>query len=162
MSCKNVIGSSFSTTFLGSTDCKLGGASGIVIKHQVDTITAIVGSVSPSTMSNNGVTVISTSAGDSTTVYITLASPIKGCEKTIIVLSTATNINPPCINLNGALVGNSAYDFIAFSSLAVSEQAITLIGLSTSQWAVKSVNSTLGGFGVATGIVGLAAASSSG
>lgn len=154
---KNVMGSTLSTSYHGSTDHKLFSPNGqFYIRHQFETLTWSSSGLDVSTMTPYGICRIISTGGDPSTspATVTLAAPVIGCEKTIIQETTAAYVNTIDIDLgaNNRVQGTSDARFIAFSSLAGDHQSITLIGLTTAKWGVKSVDSTLGGFGVATGI----------
>lgn len=164
---KNVLGTTLSTTYHGSTDHKLFGTDGsFYLRHKFETLTWSSSGLDVSTMNAYGIArIISTGGNPSTSpATITLAAPIVGCEKTIIQETTAAYVNTLDIDLgaNVRVQGTSDGRYIAFSSLAEDHQSITLIGLTTAKWGVKSVDSTLGGFGMATGIRATTAARSSG
>jgi hypothetical protein len=167
----------------GSTEFKIAGSTGLLYSQEkpvfmpastvfnpyyVETLTASSGGVTPSTATAYGVTLINCAAGDLSTSprLITLAAPITGVEKTIVFGSTAAYINTLDVDLGGDagvahITGSTTARFIAFSSLATEYQTVTLVGLSTALWGVKSVDSTVGGFGVATGIRSATAARTS-
>jgi hypothetical protein len=134
----------------------------------VETLTCSSGGVSPSTATAYGVTRVNVAAGDPSTSprLITLGVPIPGVEKTIIFASTAAYVNTLDVDLGagagvGHLTDSTTARFIAFSSLATEWQTVKLVGLSTALWGVLAVDSTIGGFGVATGIRSLTAARTS-
>ena len=154
---KNILGTTLSTSYHGSSDYKIFGAGGdCYLRHRFETLTWSSSGMDVSTMSPYGITRIISTGGDPSTspALIYLAAPVIGCEKTIIQETTAAYINTLDIDLgaNVRVQGTSDGRFIAFSSLAEDHQSITLIGLTTAKWGVKCVDSTLGGFGVATGI----------
>lgn len=161
---KNVFAGN-STVFVknNSTEFKVIGSTGDVWSNNapinfLETISWSSGGVSPSTATAYGVTYISmTGADPSTSPYtISLGAPLPGVEKTIVLDSTAAYVNTIDIDL-GATVrvdGSSDLRFIAFSTLATAPQSVKLVGLSATEWGVLSVNSTLGGWGLATGIRG--------
>jgi hypothetical protein len=165
---KNILGTTLSTTYHGSSDYKLFGTDGsFYLRHKFETLTWSSSGLDVSTMGAYGIARIVTSTasdGPSTSpATVTLAAPIVGCEKTIIQETTAAYVNTIDIDLgaNVRVQGTSDGRYIAFSSLAGDHQSITLIGLSTAKWGVKSVDSTLGGFGAATGIRATTAARTS-
>ncbi len=154
---KNVIGTTLSTSFHGSTDYPIfAPGGGFYLRHAYQSITWSSAGLSVSTASAYGITAISMSGGDPSTspATLTLAAPVQGCEKYICLMSTAAYVNTIDIDLGSGVRVQGASDsrYIAFSSLAADYQAITLLGISTSKWVVKGVDSTLGGFGAATGI----------
>lgn len=176
---KNVIGTTKSTTFQGSTDHKVfnqkgqlfqGGkpmfsTDGLFLQGTTVESTNMVqpvsystaGVPSSSTLNAFGVSYIYPSTAASTSpVNVALSAPIPGVDKTIIYGSTAGQM---CnINLGSVgLLGTSDWDapgprWIFFSTLGTQSQAVNLIGLSTALWGLKSIDSTVGVFGVATGI----------
>lgn len=160
------MGSTLSTSFHGSTDHKLFGPNGaFYLRHNVETLSWSSSGLDVSTMIPYGITRINMGGTDPSTspTLATLAAPVAGCEKTIVLESTAAYVNSVDVDLGANVRVNGSSDgrFIAFSSLAADHQAVTLIGLSTALWGVKSVNSTLGGFGVASGIRATTAARTS-
>lgn len=138
------------------------------IVNDIETLTASSGGVTPSTMVANGISRIQVATGDPSTspLLVYLAAPITGVEKTIMFETTAAYINTLDIDLGatvgvGHITGSTTARFIGFSTLATEFQAVTLIGLSTALWGVKTVDSTVGGFGSAAGIRSLTAARTS-
>jgi len=123
-----------------------------------ETLSWSSGGLTPSTATAYSLTHIAMTGTDpSTSPYLlSLAAPIAGIEKTIVLDSTAAYINTIDIDLGAGVRvdGSSDGRFIAFSTLATAPQSIKLVGVSTSAWEVLSVNSTLGGWGLATGIRG--------
>ena len=139
--------------------------AGTVPVGYTETISWSSGGISPSTATAYGLTNISMTGTDPSTspALLTLGAPIAGIEKTIVVDSTTPYINTIDLDL-GATVridGSSDNRFVAFSTLATAPQSLTLVGLSATEWAVKSVNSTLGQWGLATGIRGTTVARTS-
>lgn len=167
MGAKNIIGSTLADTFIGSSGQKVFDTKGRLYQGGIpaytsdggfgayETLYASTGFVmTPSTMVAYGISVIApTSAIPSSGVgRVYLAAPKIGVEKTIILKSTAAGwLIDIDLTTNVSLQGTSG-TFIGFSSLGTKYQSITLIGLSTSLWAVKGVNSTVGGFDAGTGI----------
>ena len=121
--------------------------------------------LSVSTGTAYGVTYISMTGTDpSTSPYVlSLAAPIVGVEKTIMLDSTAAYINTIDIDLGAGVGvdGTTSNRFIAFSTLATVQQTVVLVGITTGLWGVKSVETTSGGFGVAAGIRAVTAARAS-
>jgi hypothetical protein len=168
---KNVLPGN-STTFAkhNSTEFRVIGSTGQLYSNNApinyaEIISWSSDGVSPSTATAYGITNIAMTGGDPSTspALITLAAPMAGVEKTIVVDSTAAYINTIDLDL-GATVridGSSDNRFVAFSTLATAPQSLTLVGLSATEWAVKSVNSTLGQWGLATGIRGTTVARTS-
>lgn len=181
---KNVIGSTLSEMYAGSSNQKIfdykgrlqqGGNTifssdgGVLtgIPQYTETLvgSTVAASMTPSTMTPYGVSMItSTHAALSSNVGVAyLGAPLLGVEKTIILKSTVAGhivdigLSPTSAVTMQGTTGN----FIGFSTLGSGYQAITLMGLSTDEWAVKSINSTVGGFGAATGIRQLTAARTS-
>lgn len=129
-----------------------------------ETVAWSSGGVSPSTITNHGVSFVNMTGTDpSTSVQtLTLARPAAGVRKTIVVDSTAAYINTISIDLTtDVTLTESTNTFILFSTLATVPQVLELIGVSTSQWAVLGVNSTVGVYSVATGIRSATAAHTS-
>jgi hypothetical protein len=124
-------------------------------------ITGFVETVSQgSTMKPYGISrILSTGT---TAITINLEPPVAGSEKTIILQSTAANAGEVSVFLGSGITvgGNAAHSYITFSTLATEYQALRLVGLTTALWAVVGVASTVGGFGVATGIRSSSVASS--
>jgi hypothetical protein len=160
---KNVFADN-STVFVknGTTEFKVIGSTGDVWSNNapinyLETLSWSSGGVTPSTATAYGITHISMTGTDpSTSPYtVTLAAPLPGVEKTIILDSTAAYVNTIDIDLGASVRVDATSDarFIAFSTLATVPQAVTLVGISTSAWEVKSVKSTAL-WGAATGIRG--------
>jgi hypothetical protein len=154
---KNVIGSTLSTSFHGSTDHKIISSSGAMyFRHLQETIAWTSGGLSPSSASPYGVTFISMTGTDPSTspLTLTLGAPVPGCHKIVVLGSTAAYINTVDIDLgSGVRVdGTSDGRYIAFSSLGTDYQSVSLVGLTTAKWAVVGVNSTVGQFNAANGI----------
>lgn len=161
-----------STVFVknGTTEFRVIGSTGVLYSNNAplnyyETLSWSSGGVSPSTATSYGLTYISMTGTDpSTSPYtVTLASPLPGVEKTIVLDSTAAYANTIDIDLgSGVRVdGSSDLRYIAFSTLGTAPQSIKLIGVSTSAWEVLSVNSTVGAWGLAAGIRGTTAARTS-
>ena len=167
----NVLGvvtwpSTAAQTLVNTTDVQT--LTNKTIVNTVETLTASSGGVTPSTAVAYGITRVSVAAGDPSTspLLVTLAAPIAGVEKTIIFETTAAYINTLDVDLGagvgvGHVTGSTTARFIGFSTLATEFQAVTLVGLSTALWGVKSVDSTVGGFGSGAGIRSLTAARTS-
>lgn len=140
-------------------------SGGAYSKGYVETLNWSSGGVTPSTMTNYGISFISMTGTDPSTspATVTLAAPLPGVEKTIVLDSTAAYANTIDIDLGAGVGqdGSTTNRFIGFSTLATQNQCVRLIGLSTSEWAVMGVNSTIGSYGAATGIRALTAARTS-
>jgi hypothetical protein len=154
---KNVWGTTLSTSFHGSTDYPIfSPGGGFYLRHIVETISWSSSGLDVSTASKYGLTIINMAGTDPSTspATLTLAAPVAGCEKYICLQSTGAYINSIDIDLGSGVRVQGASDsrYIAFSSLAADYQGIALMGISTAKWIVKGVDSTLGGFGAATGI----------
>ena len=121
----------------------------------VETLSWSSGGLTPSTATAYGLTYISMTGADpsSSPRTLTLAAPIAGIEKTIVLDSTAAYANTIDIDLGAdvGVDGSTTNRFISFSTLAALPQSVTLIGVSTALWEVKNVNST-SVWGVASGI----------
>lgn len=167
---KNIMGTTLSTTYHGSSDHKIFGPSGELHCYVESVTMSTAMAMSPSTLTAYGVSYIMSTGTQPTSgvgvVY--LAAPIKGVEKTIIYNSTAAGGTVDiCLSTgtggNAGLLGTSSITsteacYIHFSTLIAAPQSITLIGLSTQLWAVKSImgnystaNANIG-FGHALGI----------
>lgn len=153
---KTVLGSSWSTVHIGSSDVPLFSPDGrIYLRQQVQTIQRTSGGLSALNASKYGITFVSNNHVTSLTSgdLLFLAQPEVGLEKTIVYGSTAANVNPLVLEPGAARInGLAANGRIQFSTLGTEYQSVTLVGLSTSLWAVKACASTVGNFGVATGI----------
>lgn len=148
------IGSTLSTTY--KSQYQMFGPNGrFYIRHQYEEIAWSSLGVTPSTMTRFGIANVKAGVGDPSTSpgLLYLAAPEIGCEKTIVVGSTAAYVNTIDVDLGAGVrvQGSSDGRFIAFSSLAGDYQSLTLVGLSTALWAVKAINSTAL-FNAATGI----------
>jgi len=153
-------------TLVSTTDTQT--LSGKTIVNAIETLTASSGGVTPSTMTAYGIARVNVAVGDPSTspLLASLAAPIAGVEKTIIFATTVAYVNTLDVDLGigvgvAHLTNTTDARFIGFSTLATEWQAVTLIGLSTALWGVKSVDSTVGGFGTAAGIRSLTAARTS-
>lgn len=166
MSIKNVIGTTLAKTFIGSSNQQVFDEKGRLYQggiprfstdggNVLETLYASTGFVmTPSTMTSYGVSVIApTSAIPSSGVgRVYLAAPKIGVSKTIILKSTAAGwLMDIDVSTNVSIAGTTG-TFIGFSSLGTKYQSISLIGMSTVEWAVTSVNSTVGNFDAGTGI----------
>ncbi len=131
----------------------------------VETISWSSAGLSPSTATNYGITYISMTGTDpsSSPAVLSLAPPIPGVEKVIILDSTAAYVNTVDIDFGAGvgMSGSTTNRFLAFSTLATEEQSVTLIGISTSLWGLMTVNSTVGTHGNSLGIRSLTAARTS-
>jgi hypothetical protein len=152
---KNVLGTTLSTSYHGSTDYKIFGTKGeCYLRYVHEDVSWSSSGLDISTAGNHGHTLITMGGTDPTTAValLSLAAPVAGCSKIVTLASTAAHINNVDIDLgSGVSVGTSDNRYIAFSSLASSYQSISLLGVSTAKWIVQSVNSTAY-FGAATGI----------
>jgi hypothetical protein len=153
---KTVLGSSWSTVHIGSSDTPLFSPNGrLYLRHQVETIQRTSGGLAATTASKWGITLVTNNHVTSLTSgdVLYLAPPETGFEKTVVYGSTAANTSPLIIETGAARIdGLAANGRIQFSTLGTAYQSVTLIGLSTSLWAVKACASTVGNFGAATGI----------
>lgn len=142
---KNVFGSTLSTSFHGSTDHKIFGPDGSAyVRHPVEAVTWSSDGLSPSTASCYGVSYITGTYGtNGGACALTIAKPVPGCSKTVVLCTTKTSTDLPYINLSTAawLLGTSGVgnQFINFSSLASDVQSVTLIGLTTAAWGLVAV-----------------------
>lgn len=153
---KNILGTTLSTSFHGSSDYPIFGPSGCFkLRLCHENVSWSSSGLDISTASCYGHTYITMGGTDPSTspVLLTLAAPVKGCLKTITLASTVAYVNSVDVDCGAGVRVGGASDarYIAFSSLASSYQSITLLGVSTSKWIVQSVNSTAY-FGAATGI----------
>lgn len=157
---KNVLGSSDSTTFPGdkNQDPLFHPSGRAYTRYVYEAVTLSSDGLATSTASRYGITDVKPT-GNSTGGVISLASPVVGCEKTFILRTTAAStgakylavdVDPAAAGIR--IDGSSDGRYVRFSSLATAYQSVTLIGLSTDIWAVKGVNSTVGGFNAAGGI----------
>jgi hypothetical protein len=123
--------------------------------NYAETITLTSVGLSVSTAPPYGVTYINpnSTGGDFTTSVrlLTLGRPIPGVEKTIIFATTAAAINTLDVSVTSdcGIISSSASTnlILAFSSLATLPQAVTMIGVSTSVWAITGIESTFIGLG---------------
>ena len=169
---QNIIGTTLANTFIGSSDQKIfdtkgrlwqggkiafssAGALNSYLANYFETISVSTAmALTPSTLAAYGVSFIKPTSAIPTSgvgrAY--LPAPIIGVEKTIVLASTAAGWLLDVDLTTDVGLGGSSGTFIGFSSLGTRYQAVTLIGLTTAMWGVKSVNSTVGGFDAATGI----------
>lgn len=168
---ENVLGTTLANTFIGSTGQQVfdtkgrlyqggraifstDGAKASYMPEYFENILATSSNVlTPTTMTAYGVSCIMTTGVATSGVGLAyLAAPIIGVEKTIMLGSTVAGwILDVALSTNVQLAGTTGA-FIGFSTLGTKYQSVTLIGLTTAMWGVKSVNSTVGGFDAATGI----------
>jgi hypothetical protein len=162
---KNVLGTTLSTSYHGSTDYKIFGVTGdCYLRYVHEDVSWSSSGLDVSTAGNHGHTLITMGGTDPSTspALLTLAAPVIGCAKMITLASTAAYVNSIDVDLGAGVRIQGASDarYIAFSSLASSYQSISLVGASTSKWVVQCVNSTAY-FGAATGIRGTTVARTS-
>ena len=119
--------------------------------------------IAPSSMTAYGISYVKMTGTDPSTTpgTLTLAAPIPGVRKTIILGSTAAYINTLDIDLGTGVSLGDANQFIGFSTLGTGYQGLELVGISTTLWGVIGVNSTVGTFNAATGIRSLSASRTS-
>lgn len=134
------------------------------LRHKYEKITLSSDGLDVSTASKWGITDISRS-GNTTNCTVTVGAPEAGCEKTFINRSTAASTDYTVLDFDSSSLGiridgSSDGRYIKFSSLGTGYQSVTLLGLTSLIWTVKSVNSTVGGFNAAGGIRMTTAASS--
>lgn len=153
-----------------NTEIKVIGSTGDVFVNAlplgyIETISWSSEGLFPSTATNYGVTYISMTGTDpsSSPRVLSISAPTPGVEKVIILDSTAAYVNTVDIDFGAGvgLNGSTTNRFLAFSTIATQEQSVTLMGLSTSLWAIKCSNSTVGHHGNDLGIRSLAAARTS-
>jgi hypothetical protein len=175
--CENVLGTTLANTYIGSTNQQIfdtkgrlyqngraifssNGSKASYIPEYFENILATSSNVlTPTTMTAYGVSFIATTGVATSGVgRAYLAAPIIGVEKTIVLGSTAAGWIMDVDLSTNVGCGGTTGSFIGFSTLGTRYQSITLIGVTTSMWAVKCVNSTVsGGFDAATGIRNLTA-----
>jgi hypothetical protein len=99
--------------------------------HEYVYATLDIGGGASTTIPNNGVSVVKCSSAPQT---VRLDAPVPGIEKTIIVSSMSSGT----IAIEASTAGNVTYDGTNWvwhpSTLALVQNSITLVGLSTSQW----------------------------
>lgn len=159
---KNIMGTTLSTTYHGSSGHKLIGPGG-QLYQPVETITiSSSGACTPSTLTPYGIAYARTTGGgvawtsnSSNGAAVFLPAPMIGVRKTIILETTAAGSHfNICLSTGssdakgGALLGSTTLTstgaaWICFSSLTNGIQGITLVGLTTEIWAVESIFSTL-------------------
>lgn len=173
---ENVLGTTLANTFIGSTDQQVfdtkgrlyqggraiftsNGNKASYMPEYFENILATSSNVlTPTTMTAYGVSYIATTGVATSGVgRAYLAAPIIGVEKTIILASTVAGWILDVDLTTNVGVGGTTGSFIGFSTLGTRYQAVTLVGVTTSMWAVKSINSTVGQFDAATGIRNLTA-----
>jgi hypothetical protein len=142
---KNVIGTTLSTSFHGSTDYPIFAPAGwCYLRQQVEAHAWTSDGLDPSTASCYGVSYITGTYGtDGGACPLTVAAPKPGCIKTVVLDTTKTSTDLPYIDLTTACgllsAGSSGYNFINFSSLASDVQSVTLIGLTTAYWGLLAI-----------------------
>lgn len=162
----NRLGSKTSTTYPGDKAYPpvFTPAGASYLRYKYEAITLSSGGLDISTASCWGITDI-LRTGNTTDATVSLAAPVIGCEKTFVNRSTAATSDYTVIDVDPGVAGiridgSSDGRYVKFSSLGSQYQSVTLIGLTTAIWTVKTVNSTVGTFNVAAGIRLTTAASS--
>lgn len=143
---KNVIGTTLSTSFHGSTNYKIIGPDGkFYLRQPVVLHTWSSDGLDVSTASPYGISYIVGNAGtNGASCALTIGAPVAGCEKTVVLCTTAASTDCVYIDLSSAcgLLGSSGTlgnRYINFSSLASDVQSVTLVGLTTAAWGLKSI-----------------------
>jgi len=180
----NVIGSTRSKTYVGDKNHLVFDEQGRLygplstsipvvglyneIQQTVQAITYTTDGVLSSTAINPyGITYIAPAgaAPSSDNAKASMAAPIVGVEKTIILGTTVAGSLILDVDLGAATIaGSSGFNIVAFSSLFASWQAVTLIGLTTALWHVKGImtaSSSNNTWGATGGIRGTTAARTS-
>ena len=138
---------------------------GAVPLNYAETINWSSGGLSVSTAPPYGVTYVSMTGTDpsSSPRTLTLGAPIPGVTKNIIIDTTAAYANTIDVDLGAdvGIDGSTTNRYIAFSTLATVQQSVSLVGITTALWGVLGVASTIGGWGVATGVRSATAARTS-
>jgi len=143
---KNVIGTTLSTSYHGSTDYKIFGPDGACyLRHPVEAVAWTSDGLDPSTASCYGVSYITGTYGtNGGACALELAAPRPGVQKTIILDTTKTSTDLPYIDLTTACgllsAGSSGYNYINFSSLASDVQSVTLVGITTAYWGLVAIS----------------------
>lgn len=167
---KNVLGSTLSTSFHGSTGHKIFGSDGSLwqggaqvfstkgelIQNSSDLVQAISYSTalvfSSTNITRAGVTYIYpadyTNLCSSDRGQLSLDNPYAGCRKSILFDSGSTNVMVDLKLTGTGILGTTDWStkaatkarYIHFSTLVNDVQSIDLLGLSTSLWAVQGVN----------------------
>ena len=105
------------------------------LKKEVRSISTTV----PTTVAAHGVTRILTSGSTQGPTQHFLAAPLAGVELTMVLVSTSTGSQQFGSTANGAsIVATSLGTTVGWVNFQGPGGSITLIGLSTSQWAVKA------------------------
>lgn len=143
---KDVIGSTLSTSFKGSTDHPLFASDGtFYLKHKVTLHTWSSNGLDVSTTPCHGVAYIIGNAGtNGASCKLTIAAPYVGCQKTVVLGTTAASTDCVYIDLTSACglygtTGTLGNRYINFSSLASDVQSVTLVGLTTAMWGLLSI-----------------------
>lgn len=143
---KNVFGTTLSTSYAGSTDYKVFGTQGeSYLRHPVEAVTWSSDGLSPSTASCYGVSYILGNAGtNGASCALTIAAPRVGCQKTVVLGTTAASTDCVYIDLTSACglagsTGTAGNRYINFSSLASDVQSVTLVGLTTALWGLVAI-----------------------
>lgn len=150
---KNIIGTTLSTTYHGSSNHKIFGTAGEQINFVENVAVSSSMGMTPSTLTAYGISYITSSAGGTMPTSgvgtVTLPAPRVGVKKTIILNSTAAGGTVDiCLSTGaagaGGLLGTTAESstgatYILFSTLPAGPQVVNLVGLTTSLWAVQSV-----------------------
>jgi len=105
------------------------------LKRDVRTISTTV----PTTVLPHGITRVITSGSSQGPTQHTLAAPIAGIELTIELCSTSTGSQQFGSTANGAsIVATSLGTTVGWVNMLGPGGSITLVGLTTSQWGIKS------------------------
>ena len=137
-------------------------SQGVPINYYESVLT---GSTEGSTMTAYGVTrIVATAGAASSALTVYLGLPIPGVPKTLVVESTADLVGNLNVDLSSDATlamgtSNAGFRYITFSTLG-DIQSLSLMGLTTAQWAVTATISTGGAFGSAAGIRATTALSS--
>lgn len=150
---KNIMGTTLSTTYHGSSNHKIFGTHGELCQYVENVAVSSSMGMTPSTITGYGISYITTTGVTPTSgvgiVYLA-PPPNVGVEKTVILDSTAAGGTfDICISTGtgagAGLLGSSddsapGARYIHFSTLAVGTQSVTLVGLTTALWWVKCCN----------------------
>lgn len=96
---------------------------------------AITTETTGATLSNNGISILSTHAQN-----CLLTAPVKGQRK-VVTAPIGTTVKKVLLSSTDGTItfGSSVSNVFAFSTVAILDQIVTLIGASTTKWLIESV-----------------------
>lgn len=115
--------------------------------YYVENIQSLTGASTGTTVTNFGVThITSTGAGGAGAKVFTLAAPVKGVRKTLLVEVTSTkavSVRTPTSVATFLGSTKNSFSFATGSTYTSPPRSVELVGMSATQWAIISANSPL-------------------